>query len=231
MNVAKQLYALHEIDQKIEASQKVIALLTAELGVSEAVRRAQEALTGAQAKLAGLLSEQKSLEWDIDDLSVKLQGIEKDLYSGRIRIPKELSSLQQEIASIKARRSQLEDRVLAIMEQIEAGRSSVTRLSGEFQQVETAWKTRQDELNRKIHDEKQLLDQAEQKKGALLPVIAADSLQIYQSVKQRKGYAVASVEQGVCRGCRISLPASELQAARGGKLVQCGSCGRILYLP
>ena len=41
----------------------------------------------------------------------------------------------------------------------------------------------------------------------------------------------ARVEQGICRGCRISLPTTDLQQARSGKLVQCSSCGRILFLP
>ncbi|MEE8619379.1 MAG: C4-type zinc ribbon domain-containing protein [Dehalococcoidales bacterium] len=34
----------------------------------------------------------------------------------------------------------------------------------------------------------------------------------------------------MCRGCRISLSAAELQQARSGSLVQCSNCGRILFL-
>jgi len=38
------------------------------------------------------------------------------------------------------------------------------------------------------------------------------------------------VEQGICRACRISLSANILQKARSGQPVQCGSCGRILFI-
>jgi len=39
------------------------------------------------------------------------------------------------------------------------------------------------------------------------------------------------VEQGLCQGCRISLPMSIVQKARAGVgLVQCVSCERILLV-
>ena len=55
-------------------------------------------------------------------------------------------------------------------------------------------------------------------------------IDLYTELKKQKGIAVAKVEQGICRGCRISLPTAELQQARSGSLVRCSSCGRILFL-
>jgi predicted nucleic acid-binding Zn-ribbon protein len=49
-------------------------------------------------------------------------------------------------------------------------------------------------------------------------------------VRTRKGNAVVKVEQGRCQGCHIKLSMNEWQKARTGVLVQCSSCGRILYL-
>ncbi|MFC2072406.1 C4-type zinc ribbon domain-containing protein, partial [Chloroflexota bacterium] len=51
-----------------------------------------------------------------------------------------------------------------------------------------------------------------------------------QALKKQKGTAIANVEQGICRGCRILLPITELQRARSSSLVRCSSCGRILFL-
>ena len=56
------------------------------------------------------------------------------------------------------------------------------------------------------------------------------AIEVYQDLKKHKGTAVAKVEQGICHGCRISLPISELQQTRSGSLVRCSSCGRILFL-
>ena len=60
--------------------------------------------------------------------------------------------------------------------------------------------------------------------------ITSQALKIYEEVKLRKGQSVARVEQGMCQGCRLTISMSELQRARTGTLVQCSSCGRILFL-
>ena len=72
----------------------------------------------------------------------------------------------------------------------------------------------------------------EKKRKDLASKLDTASLELYQALRRiRQGTAVAKVEQGVCQGCRIALPMSELQRAKiGQELVQCGSCERILYL-
>ncbi len=231
MSVARQLFELQEVDLQTEAREKAVRQMTAELGESEGLRRVRSGLAEEQQRLDVVTAEQRSLEWEIEDISGKQGNFEKDLYSGRIRVPKELSSLQQEVSALKARRTQLEDRSLAMMEQIESGRASVSRLKAELQSVEAEWASRQVDLNRNIESERKALAGLADKQQELARGIDTQALQTYRSLRRQKGSAVARVEQGICRGCRISLPSSELQRARGGSLVQCSSCGRILYLP
>ena len=69
------------------------------------------------------------------------------------------------------------------------------------------------------------------KRQRLAGEIDSEAFEFYQSLRKGKGIAVARVEQGICRGCRISLPTTDLQQARSGNLVPCSSCGRILFLP
>jgi predicted nucleic acid-binding Zn-ribbon protein len=231
MSVARQLFELQEVDLQAEAREKTVRQMTAELGESEVLRRARDDLAEEQKRFDGLTAEQRSLEWEIEDISSKQGNFERDLYSGRIRVPKELTNLQQEVTALKARRTQLEDRSLVLMEQIESSRSSVSRLKADLQTVETAWRARQDTLTQGIDSERQALLGLARRQGELGAGIDGQALQTYRNLRRQKGVAVARVEQGICRGCRISLPSSELQRARGGSLVQCSSCGRILYLP
>ena len=55
-------------------------------------------------------------------------------------------------------------------------------------------------------------------------------LSLYDVLRDRRdGSAVATVERGMCQGCRITLPRNIIQKARNpGALVQCVSCERIL---
>lgn len=231
MAIAKQLFDLQEIDLQVESREKATWQMTAELGGSDALRTARSKASEEKARFDSLSSEQRALDWEIDDLSTKLKDMEKDLYSGRIKVPKELSSLQQEIATLKTRRTMLEDKSLNIMEQIESSKTMSDKSEADFKRIETEWKSRQNELNRKIESETLAITQLKAKREAMVRDIDPVILQTYQALRKQKGYAVAKVEQGICRGCRIALPAGELANVRSGKLVQCSSCGRIMYLP
>jgi len=231
MSVAKQLYQLQEVDLELESKEQAVKQITSQLGESEALANVRNRLAQEQKRLDELSHQQRSLEWEIDDLTSKLTTVERDLYSGRIRNPKELTSLQQEAEALKARRNQLEDKTLEIMEQAELGGENVTSLSTEVKSIETDWQTRQQNLTAELEQLKDTLANLRQRQQLLAAGIDSETLDLYHRLKKGKGTAVARVEQGICRGCRISLPVSELQQARSGSLVQCGSCGRILYLP
>jgi uncharacterized protein len=231
MAVVKQLFELQETDLQIEAKDKAVKQMTAELGENDVLRGTRNDLAEGQKKLEGLLAEQRSLDWEIDDISAKLNTMEKELYSGRIKIHKELTNLQQEIANLKGRRVQLEDKVLVLMEQTESSRTSVSELTNRMKIVEGDWRSKQDELKRTIETDTLLLAGLVRKRQELEKVIDESVMQLYQTLRERRGTAVAKVEQGICRGCRVSLPAREVQNARSGHLVQCSNCGRILYLP
>jgi hypothetical protein len=231
MSVVRQLYQLQEVDLELESKEAAVKQLTSQLGESEALVNIRARLVQEQKRLEELSRQQRSLEWEIDDLASKLTTAERDLYSGRIRNPKELTGLQQEAEALKARRSQLEDKTLEIMEQAETGRKNVTNLSTELKTIETAWQTQQQKLKAELEQLRSILADLRQKQQLLAAGIDSETLGLYHNLKKGKGTAVARVEQGICRGCRISLPVSELQQARSGRQVQCGSCGRILYLP
>ncbi len=53
----------------------------------------------------------------------------------------------------------------------------------------------------------------------------------YEQLKRRYASgAVVEVEDGICAGCRISLPKSQVDRLKKG-LVYCDHCGRIMYHP
>ena len=98
--------------------------------------------------------------------------------------------------------------------------------------MEREWQGRQAELSKEQASIKATVDTLNQKLQELLPHIERADLEIYQALRiSKQGKAVARVEQGMCQGCRISLPSNQLQLVRAGnRLVQCGSCQRIIYM-
>lgn len=231
MNVAKQLYRLQEVDLEIESGERALEQIAAQLGESQSVIKTRKQLELEQKHLEELTRQQRSAEWEIDDISTKLTAAEEQLFSGRVKIPKELSNLQHEVEAFKARRNQLEEQALEIIDQVEKSEAGVAKTNGELEKLTAEWQRQQKQLNDEMARLKATLVDLKAKRQRLAGEVDSSAFEFYQSLREGKGIAVARVEQGICRGCRISLPTTDLQQARSGRMVQCSSCGRILFLP
>ncbi|MFC2034811.1 zinc ribbon domain-containing protein [Chloroflexota bacterium] len=230
MSVAKQLYQLQEVDLELESNEQALSQIASQLGESEAVVRAQDKLALEHQHLEESKQQQRSIEWEIDNLTNKLAAVEEELFSGRIGNPKELANLQHEIDGLKARHSQLEDTALETMDQVELITKNVTTLKNELKVMETEWHIQQQQLSTNLKQLKTILSNLKHQRQLLTADINPQAIETYQQLKQQKRTAVAKIGQGICHGCQISLPVTELQRARSGSLVQCSSCGRILFL-
>jgi len=230
MSVAKQLYQLQEVDLELESNEQSLKQKASQLGESPEVVRVRIELSSQRQHLEELKRQQLSAEWEIDDLTSKITTLEQKLYGGSISNPKELTNLQHEIDGLKVRRDQLEDKALEIIDQVELAEVRVVTVSDELKRLEAEWRHQQQSLTIDIEQLKATLSDLEQKRRLILVNIDPHVVNLYQELRRQKGTAVAKVDQGMCRGCQISLPTSELQQARSGNLVRCSSCGRILFL-
>lgn len=232
MSKGRQLYELQEIDLEIEAKREALARVESRLGETEALIEARAALAGEQERLAELERSQRLDEWEVEDLRAKTALLEEKLYSGSVRNPKELVSLQEQVEHLKKKRRGQEDGLLDIMTQVEATQKRIGLERGELEEMEENWREQQKSLLREQAELIASLDTLEQRRKDLMVRIDSASLELYQDLRmKRQGRAVAKVEQGMCQGCRLVLPMTELQRARiGQELVQCSSCERILYV-
>jgi predicted nucleic acid-binding Zn-ribbon protein len=230
MNVAQQLYRLQEVDLELESNEQTLRQKTSQLGESQKVVSVRAELSSQRQYLEELKRRQHSAEWEVDDLTTKITTLDQKLYGGSIRNPKELTNLQQDVDGLKARRNQWEDTVLEIMDQAELAEGRIATLNDELKRLEAEWHSQQQHLTTDIEQLKTTLSDLEKKRQLVLANIDPWVVNLYQELKRQKGTSVAKVDQGTCHGCRILLPTSELQRVRGGGLIQCSSCGRILFL-
>ena len=230
MGIARQLYQLQEVELGIEAGERSRAEIEGQLGDSRALAEARAALASEKRRFEGLVEEQRSAEWDMEDLGNKLAVTRKNLYGGHIKNPKELASLQQEGEGLKVRCERLEEKVLGLMEQAERAEAGVETKDQGLKKLEEEWRLRQQGLSAEMERLRNELAELGRRRGLLLAEIDPAAVELYGEAKRQKGRAVASVEQGVCHGCGLSLSSAWLQRARGGELVRCSSCSRILFL-
>jgi len=232
MNKAKQLYELQEVDLEIQHKAEVLTQVKSQLGRDDDLVAARSALDTAKKHLADLEHQQKTEDWELDDLGSKIAAVEKKLYGGSMKNPRELTGFQQDLEMLKAQRGEREDKLLAIMMDVETAQQDVSRKTSEFAALEKYWNENQQKLSHQQTELEAELAKLEQKRELIVGQTDSASLGLYEEMRwARQGLAVAKVMQGRCQGCRISLPMSDQQRARmGHELVQCSNCGRILYL-
>ena len=230
MPITKQLYELQELDNDIEHTSQTLVLKTGQLGKRDTLDDAQNALTVEQKNLVELKHARRDTEFQVDDLLNKIAIAEKQLYGGTIKISKELSNLQHEINNLKSLNDPLENKTLEIIEQVEVTEKKVAALTTDYSKLEEEWHRQQKQLAADIELLKKTLTDLREKRRQLVGQIEPAAVSLYEKIRQQKQQAVAKVDQGICRACRISLSASALQKARSGQPVLCGSCGRILFI-
>lgn len=230
MAIAKQLYELQELDTDIEHTRQTLDLKNGQLGKRDVLDTAQSRLSAEQKNLDDLKHKRRDAEGEVEDVLSKISTAEKQLYGGRITNPKELSNLQHETNTLKTLNDQLETKALEIIDSMEESEQSVAALSADYQKLEAEWQREQQQLTSDIELLNKTLTSLIENRRQAVARIEPPSVSLYERVRLQKGQAVAKVEQGICRSCRISLSVSALQKARGGQPIQCGSCGRILFI-
>lgn len=230
MNLAKRLYELQQIDSEIQHEQEALDGINRQLGESDDLNEARARFTATTEHLAEIDKQKRDMEWQVDELRQNIAQINDKLYGGKIKNPKELVSLEQEMGIFKTKLSQKEDELLDLMGEEEAAKKKISSEKALVEKMETDWRKEQELLaGNKAETEERLVD-LNKKREAVAAEIDSASIKLYEGIKLKKGLAVVRVEQGRCLGCRINLPMSEWQRVRTGNLVQCGSCGKILYL-
>jgi predicted nucleic acid-binding Zn-ribbon protein len=230
MAVTKQLFQLQELDTDMEQTEQDLALKTEQAGKREVLEEAMNRLNVEKKRLEELKRRHHDAEWAVDDLLSKINSNEKQLYSGKISSPKELSSLQHEVNTMRSMGDQLENKALEIIDEVETTEQKVATMTEAYQKLDDEWQRQQQQLAEEIERLKKNLTNLRQKRQRMTAMIDPSAINLYERIRQQKKQAVAKVEQGICRACRISISASILQKARSGQPVQCGTCGRILYI-
>lgn len=176
--------------------------------------------------------DQQRLEDEISTLTDKAAQHDKALYSGSVTNPRELQAMQEEIAALKRRISQLEDQELELMEQIEPLDADLVRLADEQGAGdEMAVSLRASIAEAEVSIDRELVQfRAERVElaGGVDPGLIAE----YETLRtQGGGIGIARLAGRSCGGCHLGLSAVELDRLKklaDDEAAHCEECGRLL---
>lgn len=231
MSAALLLYRLQQIDSRLGQVTTRLAAIHALLEKNAELLAAKQRLEAAQKEQHDAEKALKAAEFESVTQRVKLEQAESSLYSGNIKSPKELQDLQNDIASLKRRLAVLEDSQLETMMALEAAATKLETAQKELEATQGKIISANATLQTEQIALQKECDNLNAQRQAVLPGINAETLGLYDSLRQkRSGMAVSTVSENCCDICGASLTPGYAQTVRtSAQLVHCPMCGRILY--
>lgn len=225
------LYDLQQIDTGIDTRVARMRQIDQQMSDSPELLAARAALDEVSTKLSGEQATLKQLSHDSEETSKRARLLEKKMYDGSVKNPKELGQMQEEVSHLKLRLKSLEEKSFDLMmavEEIEAARDEAQ------QSLDSLLKEQQLFHTGLLEEKDTLLSQAkvlQVKRQRAITELPWPDLQAYERLRRAKGgIAVVAVRGGLCGGCHVAVTTATLRHARAGAdLVPCPTCGRILY--
>jgi predicted nucleic acid-binding Zn-ribbon protein len=230
MHPAQRLHRLQQTDTSLAEVEGRLADIAAMLGESEELRATRLAVQSTEIELQRWKITLRDRELEVKTLNSKIKASEDRVYGGRVRNPKELKNLEEELLSLRRRRGGKEDSVLEAMLEVEQLAETLAAQRDTLASVEREWQTTQQDLSAEQAElqgrRSGLQAQRQEQESA-----AGDHLQLYGDLRRRKaGKAVALLRDGTCQACGMTLPTGEVQRVKyTEKLCRCSSCGRVLW--
>ncbi|MDZ7726844.1 MAG: hypothetical protein U5Q44_00875 [Dehalococcoidia bacterium] len=230
MSLVFDLLTLQETDDRIAAMQASLASLQQRLSGNDALDHARREVQHFDERLAQVDRTQRKLEAEIADLNSHIEPEEKRLFSGEVRNPKELMSIQQEVDHFKRQRSRLEDQLIEAMsrrENIEPRREAAARKVAD---LESKWEHDQADLRREMRKVEEDITSEQERRNDQARAVPPRTLHLYEDLHRRKGgAAIARLQGSACTSCRLALPdAVRKQTMAREDITQCPNCERIL---
>jgi uncharacterized protein len=184
--------------------------------------------------LATVQRDQSRLEHEIDMVTTKARNEDARAVSGKVTSPKELTAIQEEVASLKRRQATLEDELLELMEQRETLEGELAELAtrrdaftADQAEVTKARDAALAEIDRELDGERTARDR-------VAPTVGEGLRALYDQVRSRQsGIGAAALVGNTCQGCRVTISPVELAAIRRlppEEVKRCENCRRILVV-
>ncbi len=231
MDIAR-LYELQKIDTNMLKVRRRVAQLRRQQGESDDLKTARSAAAATQTEQEHLRAAELDAELLSEQLAERIHDAEQRLMSGTVRNPKELESLQASIEALKRQRTQAEEAALSAFQRGEEVTARLAREQAALSDVEATWQAGQADFAQEENKLKRIYAQLKQQRQPIVERLGTPAMELYDQLGARKaGVAVATVKNGTCGACNVSLPTGVVSSARieEGVPVYCPSCGRILY--
>lgn len=232
-NIQEQINILVEVQgvelEILQAGRLVNALNDEAAALDRAVAEREALVASEKATLDDLRKAYRDLESEAKLNAAMIVKSNEKLRA--VKTNKEYQSILKEIDEIRKKNSGIEDRMLEHLETIESAEAAVKAKEEELAGFIQSYNEKKETFAVKEMRERKAVEALNEKKARISAHADPHVITVLDDVKKKvRGLAVVPVQQAICMGCHMNIPAqlfNELQ--RFDELRFCPHCHRIIY--
>ncbi len=232
MTRISNLFRLQTLDSQIDSHQARLSDIETGLKQHPDLDRAQAEEEAARALWDDAKKDLHRTEEETRSQQQRIAETDKTLYGGGVSNPKELQEVQEESASLRRYLAVLEERQLQSMMRCEESEKAVAAAQAAREEQERLRSGLDEKLLAERAVVQSTLETIGYQREAAVSAVTPEDLERYSALRRSKhGMAVVRFESGACGACGVAPSSARVDSARSGQeIIQCGNCGRILYL-
>jgi hypothetical protein len=224
------LVALQNAENQIAVIEKFLVGVEGQIQeLGSQIDRIQNEVNQSQEVFDSLRRQYRGDEAEVRSLESKQLKSEEKLRS--VKTNKEYQSMLKEIEDLKVKASEIEDRMLQELEQIEQVEAQMVEKKKDLAVFEKEIEQQQIQVRQAAQQQIEQLEGFKIKRDEVYARLSPQLQKIFQRLKQQcRGIAIAAVDSAVCQMCHLNIPPQLYnELLRLKSLRNCPNCQRIIY--
>lgn len=231
--MAENLYPLiqlHFLDQQIGALNQTLSAIPGRMQeVDKKLERFHKNIQEREKLIAENQKTRKELEGDVALIETKRKRYQEQLDT--VKTNKEYTGLQHEIETVNAAIRQVEDKILAKMEEAEQLKILLEEAKHAKDKEESILLDEKKVIQLEADQLQSQLDVLKAKRNEWVAKVPPLIMEIYErTASKRRGIAMAEAKNELCTECQMRIrPQLFQEIRRNDTIITCESCSRILF--
>jgi len=224
------IYEAQKIDLKIIEKERVLLSTPKKIkGMDDELKAKQLKVEKEKEVIEELEKERKKKEKELEVDKDKIKKLEAKLYE--VKTNKEYQALLKEIEAVKGANDKIEEDILVLMDKVEDIKKDYNSSTSHLKVREKEIEAEKTKIEQDVQSMDKTIAELKTERDNLLSVVNEHLRSTYLMLREkRNGIAVSTAKNGVCLGCFMNIPPQLfIEVTKNRKLIQCPSCGRILY--
>ena len=231
MDKFEALWAYQEEDMKADA----IAAAIRRSPIRQRLEKARDFILERQKQykqieedIAAMVDRKDIIAQAIARSREQLQSLQTRFETNPPKTPEEVRSLLAEVSRCRDTIRQYEVEISRIVKETDANEKLQRSVRLEAANAKKTFDQLKAEYEEESKSKKGELEAQRAKAKALMDQVDPALLEEYETIKKHISPPVARLIHGQCSGCNTSLPSAILSKIKGGTLVECETCGRMI---